>query len=149
MKVIRFGLAVHAAGPKNGRDSVYLEGTPHSPPLLPEQARGQELDGRSDVYSLGVSLYEMLTGSRPFTGATESSVILKHLDARRPALPVRKSGSVAPLADILTTMLALIRRTGIRADRYGERAWSTPDQAEGAATWCAAASGATSSSPSA
>jgi serine/threonine protein kinase len=55
----------------------------------------------------------MLLGHRPFQGRTESSVILKHLDARRPSIPARKSGSLAPLAEILSVMLALNPR-----DRY-------------------------------
>ena len=105
VKIIDFGLAVHDGPARPGRDSMYLEGTLHY--LSPEQARGLPVDGRSDIYSLGVSLYEMLSGIRPFQGKTESSVIAKHLHPRRPELPVRKSGSVGPLADILNTMLAL------------------------------------------
>jgi serine/threonine protein kinase len=105
VKIIDFGLAVHDAGSRAGRDTMYLEGTVHY--LSPEQARGLPLDGRSDIYSLGVSLYEMLCGIRPFTGRSESSVIAKHLHATRPRLPLRKSKSVGPLADILNTMLAL------------------------------------------
>jgi eukaryotic-like serine/threonine-protein kinase len=104
VKVIDFGLAVHAAAPAGG-DSMYLEGTPHF--FSPEQVRGLPLDGRSDIYSLGVSLYEMLCGTRPFQGRTESSVMEKHLRLERPTLPIRKSGTVEPLADILNTMLAL------------------------------------------
>ena len=105
VKVIDFGLAVHAAASAGGRESRYLEGTPFY--FSPEQVRGQAMDGRSDIYSLGVTLYEMLCGARPFTGRTESSVMEKHLLPVRPRLPVRKNGSVGPLADILNTMLAL------------------------------------------
>jgi serine/threonine protein kinase len=111
VKLIDFDLAVQMANSDKGRDPAYTEGTPHY--MSPEQARGATVDGRSDVYSLGVTLYEMLCGHRPFQGRTESSVILKHLDARRPSLPARKSGSLAPLAEILSVMLALNPR-----DRY-------------------------------
>jgi serine/threonine-protein kinase len=105
VKLIDFGLAVHDAGTPADRDSMYLEGSLHY--LSPEQAQGLPLDGRSDIYSLGITLYEMLSGARPFQGKTESSVIAKNLHPKRPVLPVRKNGSVGPLSDILNTMLAL------------------------------------------
>src|SRR5689334_13596796 len=106
VKLIDFGLAVHDAVSPAVRDSMYLEGSIHY--LSPEQAQGKPLDGRSDIYSLGITLYEMLCGLRPFQGKTESSVIAKNLHPKRPTLPMRKSGSVGPLADILNTMLALL-----------------------------------------
>jgi len=105
VKLIDFGLAVHDAGTPAERDSMYLEGSLHY--LSPEQAQGLPLDGRSDIYSLGITLYEMLSGIRPFQGKTNSSVIAKNLHPKRPTLPVRKSGSAGPLSDIVDTMLAL------------------------------------------
>jgi serine/threonine protein kinase len=105
VKVIDFGLAVQIAHPINTTESVYVEGTPHY--LSPEQAGGRPVDGRSDVYSLGITLYEMLCGARPFEGATESSVMRKHLDWKRPSLPVRQRNSGPDLASILEKMLAL------------------------------------------
>ncbi|HLY08817.1 MAG TPA: serine/threonine-protein kinase [Planctomycetota bacterium] len=105
VKVIDFGLAVEVAHPRPSTESPYVEGTPHY--LSPEQARGRPLDGRSDLYSLGISLYEMLCGSRPFGGATESSVMEKHLEGIRPSLPIQESASAAPLAVFLSRMMAL------------------------------------------
>ena len=104
VKVIDFGLAVEMAHPARSGDSPYVEGTPQY--ISPEQASGKAIDGRSDVYSLGVTLFEMLCGVRPFDGRTHSSVMRKHLDEKRPPLPVRTGGSSARLAEILEKMMA-------------------------------------------
>lgn len=111
VKIIDFGLAVEIANPRKSLDSPYIEGTPHY--LSPEQAEGRPLDGRSDIYSLGVTLYEMLAGTRPFEGATVSSVMRKHMDHRRPSLSVREGGSAERLAEIIKKMTALLPE-----DRY-------------------------------
>jgi serine/threonine-protein kinase len=62
--------------------------------LSPEQARGTDVDQRSDVYSLGIVLYELLTGTVPFNGDTPVEIAMKHLSAipeppstRRPEVP--------------------------------------------------------------
>jgi serine/threonine protein kinase len=52
--------------------------------MSPEQARSEELDHRSDVYSLGIVLYEMLTGKTPFTGDTPVSVMVSHSEREPP-----------------------------------------------------------------
>ena len=64
VKIMDFGLALPAAGSLT-QESV-LRGTPSY--MSPEQIRGATLDGRSDLFSLGVVLYELLTGERPFAG---------------------------------------------------------------------------------
>ncbi len=60
-------------------------GTPHY--MSPEQARGRELDGRSDLYALGIVFYEMLTGKVPYQGDDSVSVGIQHVTEPVPRLP--------------------------------------------------------------
>ena len=71
-----------------------MMGTPHY--MSPEQARGEVADERSDVYSLGCVLYQMLTGEVPFKGDTPLAVIRRHIEER--PRPVRKLRSEVPSA---------------------------------------------------
>jgi serine/threonine-protein kinase len=95
-KVLDFGLAKlreradsGAAGMSSGGAVL---GTPYY--MAPEQVRGESLDGRADVYSLGATLYRVLTGEPPFDAPSPMSVLAKHLTddvvpprSRAPALP--------------------------------------------------------------
>lgn len=60
-------------------------GTPHY--MSPEQCRGEKIDGRSDIYSLGVQLFELLTGTVPYTAENTAGIILKHIQDPIPRLP--------------------------------------------------------------
>jgi hypothetical protein len=75
-------------------------GTPHY--LSPEQAEGLATDQRSDLYSLGVILYEMLTGKKPYHGDTVSALIFQHLHAPIPKLPAE----FAELQPLLAKLMA-------------------------------------------
>jgi serine/threonine-protein kinase len=65
-------------------------GTPEY--MSPEQAKGEKLDPRSDIYSLGVILYQLLTGRTPFTADTPLAVVLKHITEVPPAPSVHYPG---------------------------------------------------------
>lgn len=60
--------------------------------MSPEQCLGQPMDGRSDLYSLGVVFYEMLTGRRIFESATPAEVMTMHVNAPVPQLPEKLAG---------------------------------------------------------
>jgi serine/threonine protein kinase len=81
--VTDFGIA-RIVGPSSKHLTTSgVVGTPSY--MSPEQAQGHELDGRSDVYALGVVLFEMLTGVRPFEGETPYSVAVKHVTEPPPS----------------------------------------------------------------
>jgi hypothetical protein len=92
VKVSDFGIA-KARAASNATASVFIKGKPQY--MSPEQANGQPLDGRSDLFAVGVMLWEMLTGQRLFVGQTTQEVLARMLFAPiawprqvRPDVPV-------------------------------------------------------------
>jgi len=73
--------------------------------ISPEQAQGHEIDERSDLYAVGVVLYQMLTGSLPFTGDTPVAVALKHVSAEPPPIDPATSNVSPAVASIVARLL--------------------------------------------
>ncbi|HEY5938540.1 MAG TPA: protein kinase, partial [Kofleriaceae bacterium] len=79
-------------------------GTPRY--IAPEQARGDQIDGRTDIYSLGVMAYELLVGRLPFESDNPMELIAKHITVEAPR-PIELEPSIPPMIDdLLVDMLA-------------------------------------------
>jgi serine/threonine-protein kinase len=100
VKVLDFGVAkVPIGDAESGPDHVITRagmvfGTPEYIP--PEQALGQPSDGRADLYSLGVILFEMISGVRPFVGETKLSLVGQHVGKQPPRIGERAPGLSIP-----------------------------------------------------
>ena len=118
VKVLDFGLAkiLPAQNPSDDTTTVPL-GLETAPGVIlgtlafmsPEQARGLEVDGRSDLFSLGVLLYEMLTGKRPFAGATTGDLMV--------AILSNEPESLARIAPAIPPEIHWIVSKALRKDR--------------------------------
>ena len=103
-KLLDFGLAIETETALQITKDGMVVGTPYY--LAPEQARGQKATPLCDVYAAGVTLYYLLTGKRPFVGATALAVLNKHI--HEPPVPPMKHNPVIPkpLNDIVLKMMA-------------------------------------------
>jgi serine/threonine protein kinase len=97
--LIDFGLARSLDGNTQSTHTGVLLGSPYY--MSPEQALGESLDTRSDFYSLGIICYEMLTGTKPYTGGTAMEVLQQHVSAPVPSLPPELSRYQPFLARLL------------------------------------------------
>lgn len=104
VRILDFGLARFEADNSNLTASGLIVGTPAY--MAPEQARGQTVDARADLFSVGVMLYEMITGRRPFTGP-DTVAILSSLALDTPPEPVAVNPECpAALSDLVMKLLA-------------------------------------------
>ena len=102
VKVTDFGIA--RAGTSQMTEAGSIVGTAQY--LSPEQARGTNVDQRSDLYSLGIVLYELLTGSVPFNGDTPVEIAMKHLSTMSEPPSARRSDVPRDLDLIVMRALA-------------------------------------------
>ena len=102
VKLADLGVAVHATASHRITNSGAIVGTVSY--MAPEQALGEPVDGRADLYALGVVLYELVTGRLPFTGARPLEVVSQHVHApvvppraMRPSLPPALDAAIVRL----------------------------------------------------
>ncbi|XZE43092.1 serine/threonine-protein kinase [Pirellulaceae bacterium SH467] len=106
VKLIDFTIAKKA---KTGLSKLFggrskVEGTRSY--MSPEQIRGQGLDPRSDIYSLGCMFYEMLVGKPPFTGNTPNDLLSKHLTTAAPSVLVVNDNVTPEFNNVIRKMMA-------------------------------------------
>lgn len=101
--------------------------------MSPEQARGERVDGRADLYSLGVMMYEMLTGRPPFVAQDTVTLAIKHCQEAVPPLPM-DVGRFQPLLDRLLAKEARYRfQSGTESKEVFEQLLKPPASKAGAA----------------
>jgi serine/threonine protein kinase len=114
VKIVDFGIAKISDQDKVNKTKLTQAGELLGTPLYmsPEQCTGEELDARSDIYSFGCIMYELLTGKSPYAAENSVKVILKHLADDPPPLPAG-AGISADLKEVVRRCLEKYR-----ADRY-------------------------------
>ncbi len=99
-----FGIAKNLGAPEAQTPADMVIGSPAY--LSPEQALSEPVRPQTDIYSLGVMMYEMLTGAKPFSGPTPILLIQQHLYAPMPPLAAHRSGLSAAFDDVIARATA-------------------------------------------
>ena len=133
-KVLDFGIA-KIKEPVGGTDPALtapnlIIGTPQY--MSPEQcSQASEIDSRSDIYSLGVIIYEMLTGHVPFTGDSPTAIMMKHLQEPPPSVLEERDDLPPQVGMVITSALA--KRPEDRFQSAGELSEALASAADGEA----------------
>lgn len=131
IKVLDFGIA-KMVGP-SADDSLtrgqLILGTPYY--MSPEQALGKKIDTRTDIFSLGVVMFEMLTGHRPFQGSNVTETVLQILTKPTPDLEVLAEAASPELLAIVQKCLQKQPGDRFSADELAEALATVPDAAGG------------------
>lgn len=121
VKVIDFGIAKvlqESSSPmENLTQTGVMVGTPHY--MAPEQIRGEEIDGRTDIYSLAICIYKMILGQTPFSGGTPVDVAVAQLTEA--PKPLRHFDPNLPVNDAFEQVLLMAMKKEI------DRRWETMD----------------------
>lgn len=128
LALIDFGLAKDAALQLELTDRGMIFGTPHY--MSPEQGHGEPLDGRSDLYSLGVILYEMLVGAKPYMAENPMAIVYLHRKSPVPQLPQELAAYQGILDRLLAKTPAERFGSALETERALEEAMSEPLVAE-------------------
>ncbi len=103
VKISDLGLARDAGEVAHqGEEGIF--GTPHF--ISPEQAQGRAVDSRSDIYSLGATLYRLLTGETPFTGASVREIVMKQIQEEPREIRELRPECPEDLTDLVSVMMA-------------------------------------------
>lgn len=115
VKLVDFGLSrpISDLGGSAGNSAL---GTPHY--VSPEQSKRHAIDHRSDIYSLGCTLFFLLTGRPPFDGDTQKEVLQAHRERPAPDIRTVRAEVPAPMAELLSRMLA--KSPGARSIDYDQ-----------------------------
>ncbi|MBV9609821.1 MAG: serine/threonine protein kinase [Acidobacteria bacterium] len=116
VKVLDFGIArLQAGSPATFTRTGAVLGTPAY--MSPEQCLGEQLDARSDIYSLGVVLFEMLCGVVPFNSPTATAVVMQHLQQAPPPLRVLNASISQAVEAVVLKALAKRREERFQSAR--------------------------------
>jgi len=108
VKVLDFGIAKLREAQAESKETTLTGASVLGSPsyMSPEQCLSLELDGRSDIYALGILLYEMLTGRVPFSGATAVAVMVQHVNAAPPSMRELRPEIPASIESVVMRSLA-------------------------------------------